>query len=223
MISGDFLLSYTIMEILAKLFGSETRVKIIRLFLFNVETAFTIDDIVEKTRSNIKDVKKDVVSMLSIGLIKKKTFARDVTVKKGKKMVTKRVQESGYVLDQRFPYLYALKNLLIMVSLHADDSLVKKFGSVGRIKLFVASGAFMQEWDTRVDLLIVGDDINLNKLDVVLKTLEAEVGKELRYSAFETEDFEYRYGMHDKLIRDIMDSPHTTLVDKLGIDSDKVV
>jgi hypothetical protein len=73
--------------------------------------------------------------------------------------------------------------------------------------------------EPRVDLLIVGDDINFSKLENVIKTIEAEVGREIVYSAFETEDFDYRYGMHDRLIMDIVDFPHTTLVDKLGIDT----
>ena len=138
--------------------------------------------------------------------------------RKKKKITVKKVEEVGYGLDHKFPYLQALKNLLIMVSLHADDTLVRKFNNVGRIKFFVASGLFIQEWDTRVDLLVVGDDINMNKLDTVIKTIESEIGREIVYSAFETNDFEYRHGMHDKLIRDILDFPHVTLVDKLGIE-----
>ena len=95
--------------------------------------------------------------------------------------------------------------------------MVKKFNTTGRIKLFLASGLFIQEWDTRVDLLIVGDDLNMNKLNLVIKNIEAEIGKEIAYSAFETSDFEYRLGIHDRLIRDILDLPHITLVDKLGV------
>jgi hypothetical protein len=223
MIKGDFLISYSAMEILAKLFGSETRVKLIRLFLFNAEVYFTLDEVIGRTRSDKKSVKKEITSILGLGIVKKRSIVREVSIKKGKKIVTKKIQDTGYHLDSKFPYLQALKNLLIIVSLHADDSLVKKFASVGRIKLFIASGVFMQVWDTRVDLLIVGDDLNLTKLEAVLKSIESEIGKELSYSVFETEDFEYRYGMHDRLIRDIMDLPHTTLVDKLGLDSNKVV
>jgi hypothetical protein len=211
------------MEILAKLFGSETRVKMMRLFLFNSDVAYSGADIVERTRSNKKDVKREITALTNVGIIKKRALVRDVHVKKGKKTIVKKVHDVGYILDQKFPYLQALKNLLITVSLHADEALVKKFSSVGRIKLFIASGAFIQEWDTRIDLLIVGDDINLNKLDTVIKSIEAEIGKELSYSAFETNDFEYRYGMHDRLIRDIMDLPHTTLVDKIGLESEKMV
>ena len=76
---------------------------------------------------------------------------------------------------------------------------------------------FIQEWETRVDLLVVGDDINMAKLESVMKVIESEVGKEIAYSAFETEDFEYRVGIHDRLIRDILDSPHTVLIDRIGI------
>lgn len=207
------------MEILAKLFGSATKVKLMRMFLFNEDNAYSFLEIVDRTKSPAKEVKKEIQGFINIELIKKKPITRDVTIKKGKKIQIKKVQDVGYYLDQKFPYLQALKNLLITVSLHADDTLVRKFSSVGRIKLFLASGVFIQEWDTRVDLLIVGDDINFTKLDAVIKTIEAEVGKEIIYSAFETEDFEYRYGMHDRLIRDIVDFPHTTLVDKLGMDS----
>ena len=223
MILGDFLLSYIPMEILSKLFGNETKVKLMRLFLFNPDNNYSVSEISDKSKSKRKDVAKEVLNLIKVGIVKKKTITREIQQKKKKRIVIKKISEVGYQLDQKFPYLYALKNLLIMVSLHADDSLVKKFSSVGRIKLFIASGVFIQEWDTRVDLLIVGDGINTSRLETVMKSIESEIGKEIIYSAFETEDFEYRYGMHDRLIRDIMDLPHTTLVDKLGIDENKVI
>lgn len=211
------------MEILAKLFGSETKVKLMRLFLFNLEEAYTVSEVIEKSRSKRKEVTKELATLLSGGIIRKKPVTREIHTKKKKRITVRKVHETGYCLDQKFPYLQALKNLLILVSLHANDNLVKKFGSVGRLKLFIASGVFIQEWDTRVDLLVVGDDLNMTRLDTVMKSLEAEVGKEIIYSAFETSDFEYRYGMHDRLIRDIMDLPHTTLVDKLGVEENKML
>jgi hypothetical protein len=89
---------------------------------------------------------------------------------------------------------------------------------VGKLKLVVASGLFVQNWDARVDLLLVGDDLDLRRIENAIKSLEAEIGKELAYSAFETADFEYRLGIHDRLIRDIIDYPHVTLLDRLGIE-----
>jgi hypothetical protein len=190
-----------------------------RLFLFNQETFFTINEISTRSKASKKEVKKELALFMSIALVKKRLVTREIHKKRGKKDIVKKVHDTGYIIDQNFPYYQALKSLLITVSLHADESLVKRFASVGRIKFFVASGLFIQEWDTRVDLLIVGDDMNLGRLETVMKTVESEVGREIAYSAFETSDFEYRYGIHDRLIRDILDLPHTVLVDKLGISS----
>jgi hypothetical protein len=47
--------------------------------------------------------------------------------------------------------------------------------------------------------------------------MEAERGKELVYAYLETQDFQYRLGMYDKLIRDILDYPHQVLLDKISI------
>ena len=206
------------MEILTKLFGNAAKVKLMRLFLFNPDKAYSSAEIAERSKSTSKEVRRELAGLMNVGIVRKRAIVREIHTKKKKKVSVRKVNDVGYFLDQKFPYLQALKNLLITVSLHADDSLVRKFNGVGRVKFFVASGLFIQEWDTRVDLLIAGDDINLNKLDSVIRSIEAEVGKEITYSAFETADFEYRYGIHDRLIRDILDFPHTTLVDKLGID-----
>ncbi len=205
------------MDILAQLFGSATRVKLLRLFLFNSEVAFSLGDVARRTKTLSGEVRKEITKLIAMGLVKKRSVVREIHSKKNKKAGVRKVHELGYSLDQKFPYLQALKNLLITVSLHADDSLIKKFASVGKIKLFIASGVFIQEWETRVDLLVVGDDINMAKLESVMKVIESEVGKEIAYSAFETEDFEYRVGIHDRLIRDILDSPHTVLIDRIGI------
>lgn len=206
------------MEILAKLFGGVTKVKLMRLFLFNQDKAYTFSEIVERTKSQKREVKRELFELVKIGITKKRPIVRELQSKRGKKIHIKKIHDTGYFLDHKFPYLQSLKNLLITVSLHADEVLMKKFASVGRIKLFIVSGIFIQEWDTRVDLLIAGDSLNLSKLDNVIKSLESEVGKEITYSAFETSDFEYRYGMHDRLIRDIFDFPHTILINKLAIE-----
>jgi hypothetical protein len=195
------------MDILAKLFNSGAKVKLMRLFLFNPDAHFTIKDISERSKVTTREAKKEADVLISLGIIKKRSIQ---TKRKG--------GDTGYILDTKFPYLQALKNLLITVSLHADDKLVKKFAKVGRLKFFLASGVFLQQWDSRVDLLVVGDGLNLAGIEKVISAIEAEIGKEISYSAFETEDFLYRLGIHDRLVRDILDFPHTALVNRLGIE-----
>ena len=46
---------------------------------------------------------------------------------------------------------------------------------------------------------------------------DAELGREIRYASFETEDFRYRLGAYDRLLRDVFDYPHSLLIDKIGL------
>jgi hypothetical protein len=206
------------MDTLTLLFGNETKVKLLRLFLFNETTAFLMDELVMRTKSQKPAVRREVSAMVKADLIRERQVSKDVEVKRGKKMLVKRVTGTGHVLNQKFPYLESLKNLLTITSLRADESLARRFTNAGRIKLFIASGVFIQNWDSRVDLLVVGDELNLTKIELVIKNIEAEIGKEIAYSAFETQDFEYRLGIHDRLVRDILDYPHITLLDRLGLE-----
>jgi len=48
-------------------------------------------------------------------------------------------------------------------------------------------------------------------------TIEANFGREIRYATFTTEDFRYRSGVYDRLLRDIFDYSHRTILDKIGI------
>jgi hypothetical protein len=206
------------MEVLTALFGTVIKVKILRLFLFNAEASFFLEEVAERLMVPAPAARKELGHLLDAGFLKKRLITKDVESSQGDKTVVKKQHGLGYCLDKKFAYLDPLKNLLTISSISADESLAKRFAGVGRLKLLIASGVFIQNWDARVDLLLVGEELDLHRIEVIIKRLEAEIGKELSYSAFETADFEYRYGVHDRLIRDIFDYPHNTLVDRLGIE-----
>jgi hypothetical protein len=204
------------MDITAALFANSVRVKLMRLFLFNPADSYLVGEIAIKVRAPKGMVRKELSVLLKANLIKKRLVTKEVTTDPNKK--PKRLKGPGYQFNEHFEYTIALKDFLTITSLRADESLVKRFNSVGKIKLFIAAGVFVQNWDSRVDLLIVGEDLNLDKIETVIKIIESEIGKEISYSAFEKQDFEYRIGIHDRLVRDILDYPHITLLDKLGVE-----
>ncbi len=200
------------------IFGNQTKVKLLRLFLFNEATAFLLAEIVERTKCPTSSVRAEIRLLEKADIVKKRHVSKEIQIERKKKVLIKKLEGEGYILNAKFPYLDPLKNLLTVTSLRADESLAKRFTNAGKIKLFVASGVFIQNWDSRVDLLVVGDELNLTKIESVIKVIESEIGKEIAYSAFETQDFEYRFGIHDRLVRDILDYPHITLLDRLGIE-----
>lgn len=205
------------MDILGKLFGAEAKVKIMRLFLFNPESPFTNEDIAERTKSSLSSVRHELAILKKIKLIKSKGFVKRILKKTGKqsKFIRKRVR--GWTLNPSFKYLGELQKLLIDASLITGTELLRKFTLAGKLKLVITSGIFLQDSDSRVDVLIVGDHLKRSTVDRVMDGIQAEIGKELRYAVLDTSEFNYRLGMYDKLVRDILDFPHTVILDRLGL------
>lgn len=206
------------MEALLAIFDNECKIKVLRLFLFNEQTPFFLDEIINRAKCNKASVKSEINKLAKADIIKSRHITKEIEVKKGKKISTKKIKGTAYILNDKFTYKEPLKNLLTVISIQADETLAKRFIGVGRLRLLVAAGVFIQNWDSRVDLLLVGEELNLNKIESVIKTIESEIGKEIAYSAFDTQEFEYRLGIHDRLVRDILDYPHITLLDRLGIE-----
>jgi len=127
-----------------------------------------------------------------------------------------------YTLDQNFEFFDELRNLILKSSPAEKDKMIKKITGLGRIRLAIMSGVFMRSKnsegiDSDVDLFIVGENINKDKLRLFLKSLEAEVGKEIRFGLMEKEEFQYRYGMFDRFVRVLLEGPHDKLINKLGL------
>jgi hypothetical protein len=87
----------------------------------------------------------------------------------------------------------------------------------GALRLVALSGLFSGAIETKVDMLVVGDKLDEKQLEKAIHQLESELGRELRYASFSTEDFRYRVGVYDRLLRDIFDYPHRTILDKIGL------
>ena len=73
------------------------------------------------------------------------------------------------------------------------------------------------DFDTRTDILIVGERLNDRVLKRAVASIEADSGTEIRYVALSAKDFRYRMDMNDRLLRDVFDYPHRKLVNKIGV------
>ncbi len=187
---------------LQKLFGSAARLKLLRLFLFNARVQYTVPQAAQRSRVPERTARKEAKLFNSIRLIKR--------------VPTRRSQGMRFVLNENFEYLAPLQNLLLNAPTRARDIFERARGA-GVIKLIIVAGIFLGEWDGRLDILFVGDRIKEPKLRAKMRTLEAELGRELRYAVLPTEDFLYRLNVSDKLVRDVLDYPHRVVFDRLNI------
>lgn len=189
------------MDPLAKLFGSSARVKLLRLFLFNDDQSYSISDASFRSKVSKPAVRKEIASLLAGRILKKKA---------GKGPVC-------FQANPKFQHYEALKTFLRTASGITDTDISTTLRKAGTLRLVALSGIFTGVLESKVDLLIVGDRLDERTLSSIVRALEAELGRELRYASFTTEDFRYRIGVYDRLVRDVFDYPHRMILDKIGL------
>lgn len=194
---------------LSVLFGSLAMVRLLRLFLFNPSVIISFDDILRRARLVRHSARTELLALERAGIIKRKqTYAM---LSSGKR---RRVQ--GYTLDHQFPKLAALQTFLFETAPLDSKTVMKHMRKAGKLDVIVTAGIFGRNLDSRLDLVLVAKKLQQGRIEAAVRTLEAELGIEIRFSALTTEDFLYRIGMYDKLTRDVFDYPHQILVDRVG-------
>lgn len=183
------------MEILGKILGSPARVKIMRLFLVNKNNNFNPKEVAQRSRVGVDIVRRELRLLASVNFVKKRSAT-----------------STEWYYNPAFKYGAEFEELLVLGESLSIESIVETFKKVGKIKLLIVSGVFIKNSDSRVDLLIVGDNMKRNKIEEGIRKIEAEMGAELVYAVFDTQEFLYRLNMYDKLIRDILDFPHDVLI-----------
>lgn len=206
------------MDTIGKLFGGQARVKILRLFLLNPLEIFDAIMVSERSKVRLPDTRREISLLKTAGIISDKIFTKEVVLKRGSKKTISKKKAAGYQLKTNFPLLVPLKNLIISETPLNRDQIADRFKGVGKIKFLAISGIFIDEPEARVDLLIVGDNLKKRSIETALRSIEAEIGKELSYGALETAEFLYRVSVYDKFVRDILDFRHDAVIDKLGVE-----
>jgi len=191
------------MDPLARIFGSFARLKLLRLFLFNDDQGFTLSDIVTRTKTPKDAVRKELLLLAAADLIRKRKVTGGV----------------AYSVNKKFTYFEGLKTFFRTTTNLDNATMIQALKKAGNIRLIVLSGLFTGEVETKIDLLVVGDKLDDKYLLAGVHTLEALLGRELRFASFTTEDFRYRLGVYDRLLRDIFDFSHRVIFDKIGLEN----
>lgn len=189
-------------EILEKLFHSKALVKMLRLFLNNPQDFYFAGEISEKTRTEISQIKKEIVNLTDIKLL----------------IAKKKSGKSFYGINPEFALLSELKRLVFKANPTSSERIMQQVEKLGQIRLLVISGALINSEKGRVDILIVGEHISKSRLKNFLVHTEAEMGKSINYVSMSTDEYRYRKSMFDKFVIDIMEGPHKVLIDKIKVE-----
>lgn len=184
-------------NILEKLFGSKTRLKILGLFVKNQNSSFYVREITRKLQERINSVRRELENLTKIGLLK--------TYDQG--------QKKYYKLNPDCNIIEELTALILKASIVPKELVAEEIKKIEGIELAALSGIFTRS-NSKVDILIVGDNIAKNKLVKIINELEKQQGQELNYTMMSKKEYDYRHKIDDTFLKSILDKKHKILVDK---------
>jgi hypothetical protein len=195
-------------SILDNLFGSRVRVKLLKLMYREHPTALPMSDLTVRVQEPSFIVRRELLILEDIKLVRK--------------MRSSKAGQDRFSLNEEFDFFVELQDLILKPSPVETDRLIKRINALGRVKLAVVAGIFVSQpddttYETPADLFIVGDDIDRGKLTKFLKSLEADMGTEIRFGVMEKDEFKYRYEMFDRFLRVLLEGPHRKIINKLDM------
>ena len=184
---------------LVQLFGSRTRVKLLRLFLANPDKIYFVREITRKVEERINSVRRELKNLEELGLI----------------LFEDKNQKKYYRVNDQFILYPELKSLILKAQVILEERLVSDIESLGNIQYMVLTGFFVGIKNHLTDLLIVGK-INKRKIQRMIKKFEKTFNHEINFTIMTTKEFKYRKDLTDRFLYDILENKKIVMIDKLS-------
>lgn len=198
---------------LEHIFGSETRLKLLRIFLHNPEESFYVRELVRRLHTQIHAVRRELMNLERFGLIREMPApAGDPTEDspKGPKS-----QRKYYAADKSHIMFPELKALIVKADLLTRDDLVRKIKQSGTVTLLILTGRFVGQTEASTDMLVVGL-VNKNALKTLIADCEREFGHEINYTLLTPREYKYRREVTDRFLYEILEGKKIVLVDSVN-------
>lgn len=174
-------------EALKALFSSQTRVKLLSVFLLHPEEEYFIRQLTRLLNEQINSIRRELENLRKIGLVK----ARNKNRKK------------FYKADTSFLFFEELRAMFGKEVKGDESPTVRSLKKLPGLQFLELAGVFVGT-HSKVDLLIVGD---VKKEVVELLLGQDPSMKNVKYSLFTKADFLYRLSLRDRFILEIVNDP----------------
>lgn len=173
---------------LKRLFTSNTRIKLLTIFLLNPDEEYFIRELTRTLDEQINSIRRELDNLKKLGLLKSKAKNR----------------KKFYVVDKNFICFNELRSLIIKGQSNKDE-IGKKIAKLGTVELLVLSGVFVEKENASVDLLLIGE-VDKQKLEQLLNA-EMDTENPVKFAIMSKEEFHYRLKCKDKFIAEILSDP----------------
>ena len=191
---------------LEQLFGSRTRVLLLRLFLDYPDKAFYVRELARTLGSQLHSIRRELENLELLGLLK--------VVPELENKEEGDTQKKYYVMNVDFILYPELRALFLKARLLIEKDLVRHLQQIGRIQYLALTGMFvgLTEWPT--DIFIVGN-VHRKKIRMLIRRFEKELHQAINYTIMTKHEFKYRREITDRFIFNILENKKIVIIDKL--------
>jgi len=221
---------------LGKLFGSNARVKILKLFILHPRERFYIRQIARDLKLQLNSVRRELENLEQFGLLISNSAANlesgensqiFILDEKGSKSGAKndknkkvkvlaKSEKKYYQVNVGFILYDEIKSLLVKAQFLYERDFVDRLRKAGVPRLLILTGFFVNKQNGLVDMLLVGR-FNKPKLLKIIRGLEGELGKEVNFAVMDMREFKYRKDITDIFLYDILEGKKIVAIDELGV------
>lgn len=210
---------------LNKLFSSKTRVKLLKLFLFNPEKKFFVRELTRILNEHLNSIRRELSNLEEMGLIEcvdeekgkknnKKVDGDFSELKISKNSSNSKIQKKYYQVNQNFSLFKELKALFLRAEVISEEEVKNMVDKISGVEYFILTGSFTNS-SSPTDILVVGS-FDQNKLISVINDLERMINKELNYTVMDKEEFLHRLNLVDKFLYKILECNKIIIKDNVS-------
>lgn len=182
---------------LAKLFGSKARVKVLALFMLNPASEFYLREVARRTGLQVRAAERTVQALTEIGLLRRQRRGNSVY----------------YSVEPDFPFTQELKSIFLK-TVGLGDRLRQAIAEKGGADIAFVFGSYAKNQEnlaSDVDVFIIGG-ISSRELAPVLNELEEELGREINATVFSPDELRTRIDNQDHFVRSVLRGPKLFLI-----------
>lgn len=184
---------------LERLFGSRTRVKLLRLFLTNPATPFYVREISRKVNEQLNSVRRELANLMTLGVV----------------TVIEQTDKKFFQLNTKFVLTDELRALLLKSQLLLEEDLVRRIRESGKVRYLALTGSFTGAKQSVTDIIVVGK-VDRALLVHTVERFQRELGRELNYTLMSAREYNERRTLGDKFLLTILNNPKIVVVDEMA-------
>jgi len=210
---------------LEQLFGSKTRVKLLKLFLNSGGKLYFVREIARAINSQINSVRRELLNLEILGLIREVEAQKEnylIAAGDGKKKISKNIPKVSrpeilkkfFQVNSDFILFSELRALVLKADFLLEKSFVRALSRAGSVDYMALTGNFVGLPGIQADILIVGR-FNRRRLGKLVKSFEKDFGRSIDYVVMSRSEFRYRKDITDRFLYSILENKKIVMVNQM--------